>query len=252
MNDPQCNVVFALPFSLIDPFSGAARATLDWLRLGRQIGMACTGFCTSIVEASEDVCYEQLLADAGAEYTTEWVTAGASTSRLLFVACPGAPMTVFRTRSTGPVIGRDEAIAFWAVWEGFLERYRPRLVVTYPPDDLATGMIDACAGRGIRVVCMVHNLEYHDGQALETADAVLVPSEFARGVYRQRLGIDCHRLPYIVDQRRVDVGDSWQPRFVTFVNPSARKVPPSSCGSRSNCIGGGRTFPCWSWRDEET
>jgi glycosyltransferase involved in cell wall biosynthesis len=70
---------------------------------------------------------------------------------------------------------------------------------------------------------MLHNLEYHDGPALEKAEKVLVPTEFARGVYRQRLGIDCHRLPYVVDQRRVDLGGSWQPRFVTFVNPSTEK-----------------------------
>ena len=56
---------------------------------------------------------------------------------------------------------------------------------------------------GIPILFALHNFDYRDPAIFRLVDDVIVPSEFARRHYRQALGLDSHRLPYVIDPARV-------------------------------------------------
>ncbi len=68
----------------------------------------------------------------------------------------------------------------------------------------------------------IHNFAYTDPRPFANVDRCIVPSEFARRHYRDKVGLDCHVLPYPIDWDRVRV-ESRDPRFLTFVNPALEK-----------------------------
>jgi hypothetical protein len=52
-------------------------------------------------------------------------------------------------------------------------------------------------------VFWLHNFAYDDARCFEDVDRVIVPSEFSKQWYQQRLGLECRVLPYLIDWGRV-------------------------------------------------
>ena len=119
---------------------------------------------------------------------------------------------------------------------------------------------------GAKVVFWLHNFAYTDRAVFAAADYVVVHAEFTQRYYREKLGLNCHRLPYIVHwkeaEQRSEVGShvplpggtrSHAPhapclRYVTFINPQETKGVFVLRGSPASWRGGGRTFRFWSRR----
>ena len=104
----------------------------------------------------------------------------------------------------------------------FLEVYQPDVMLTYGGDPISQGMMFLAKKCGIPVVFSIHNFAYTGLLPFSHVDYCIVPSEFARRHYRDRIGLDCHVLPYSLDWDRVRIED-YEPRFVTFVNPALEK-----------------------------
>ena len=64
---------------------------------------------------------------------------------------------------------------------------------------------------GIPVLFFLHNFGYQHAEPFQGVDYIAVPSEFSRAYYRQTLGLNCHRLPYVIDPARVSV-ERWPER----------------------------------------
>ena len=158
------------------------------------------------------------------------------------------PVTLVDTGSPrGGWFGRVEIAAFLAGCDIFLERTRPELVWTYGVR--ASLVVQQMAKqRGIPILFGLHNFAYPDAGPLRMADRGIVPTEFARRFYREKLGLACEVLPLVLDPERAGVppsggmgGDNAQQlsrrlkpelqhplpagvgTFVTFVNPEPRK-----------------------------
>ena len=80
----------------------------------------------------------------------------------------------------------------------FLDRFRPDLVWTYGGDPVALVVRQMAKRQGAKVVFWLYNFAYSDRAAFALVDYVLVPSEFSRTYYRERLGLECQVLPIIV------------------------------------------------------
>jgi glycosyltransferase involved in cell wall biosynthesis len=97
-------------------------------------------------------------------------------------------------------------------------QFRPGVVITYGGPPVGAHLIRRVRRHGARVVFALHNLAYQDAGLFREADAVWVPSEFARAAYRTRLGVDAVAVPWPCDVRRALAGQA-EGRHVTFVNP---------------------------------
>ncbi len=72
----------------------------------------------------------------------------------------------------------------------FLEVERPEICMTYGGRRFVRLAAIETRKRGIKNVFFLHNLSYGDASLFACFDAVVIPSEFARRYYKERLGID--------------------------------------------------------------
>jgi hypothetical protein len=216
----MCRVLFTSPHCLIDASSGAAIATGDALELLARNGFECRAFCASKLDLPGEERFEQLLVDLRVKFRIRESWFAGQPVRFASVELGRVPVTVFRSRSTRPDVWLPhEPAAVLAAFERTLDEFRPDVRLTYGGDPVARAMIRVarnCRERRVesrepegrsKIVFGLHNFAYNDTELFRDVDAVVVPSEFARAWYQERLGIECHVLPYVVMPERVESGE---------------------------------------------
>jgi glycosyltransferase involved in cell wall biosynthesis len=216
-------VLFASAHSIVDFSNGASVATLDLLQRLAALGFDSHAFCTPKLDFRHEVCFEKIVADLREPYHITPSSCGAHRAQVLYTRRHRVPITVIRLESTRLAQQRPHEVhAVLEFFGKFLEVNRPDVMLTYGGDPISQGMIALAGRRGIPIVFSIHNFAYADSRPFAKVDRCIVPSEFARRHYRDRVGLDCHVLPYPIDWERVRV-ERRDPRFVTFVNPALEK-----------------------------
>jgi glycosyltransferase involved in cell wall biosynthesis len=216
-------IVFASPHCLVDFTSGAAMATLDGLKLLAGQGFSCEAFCGSMMDAPEETLLEEVLAKQQVAYQARRARVGGYEARMLFTVQQEVPVTVFQGGSTrGLWMSGPEIEAFLAAFQTFCDRNRPDVLVTYGGDPVAQEIVLRAKLRDIPVVFALHNFSYQEAEPFRRVDYVVVPSQFARQHYWEKLGLACQHLPNPIDPRRV-VAVQRRPQYVTLVNPEPVK-----------------------------
>jgi hypothetical protein len=206
---PGRRIAFVSAYSLIDQTSGAAIATARGLQLLAEAGFECQAFCACMLDAREEVCFEQTLAELRLPYELRTTTGPGGPVRLVFTelrhtACAAynrpasVPVTVFRNRFTQVGPTPQEVPAFLAACEQFLQASRPDVLLTYGGGPLGDAVIRRANARGIPVVFWVHNFAYLDARLFAGVQSVIVPSTFSKEFYCQRVGVECCVLPNVV------------------------------------------------------
>jgi hypothetical protein len=215
-------VAFVSPFCLIDYASGAAIATNECLQLLADAGFRCQAFCSAKLDFQEEVCFEETLAELALPYHVSNVTVGGYRVRLVFTRTGRVPVTVFRNQFTqmGPM--PEQMPALLKAYDQFLATNRPEIILTYGGGPIGDAMIDLAKRRGAVVVFGLHNFAYFDVHDFRQVDYVVVPSQFSKDFYRERLGLVCNVLPNVIDFARVKVQER-EPKYLTFVNPQPNK-----------------------------
>ncbi len=138
---------------------------------------------------------------------------GPNDGRLLFTVDGNLPVTVFENASTrGSWLTAQEAAAFLTGCEIFLRRFRPDLVWTYGGDPVSLAVQRLAKHLRIPILFALHNFSYASREPFELAGCVTVPSEFSRRYHREKLGLECHVLPNIVNWQEADVRTHLAPR----------------------------------------
>jgi glycosyltransferase involved in cell wall biosynthesis len=216
-------IAFVSPHCVIDYTNGAATATLDGLEFVQSLGFVCGAFSCSRSDAWEEVLIEDVLAQRGVSCEVRNVRKGSYEGRLIATFHHKVPVTLFRTVSSrGGWTSAGEVEAFLTACEIFLENTRPDVVWTYGGDPVSCAVHQLVKRLDIPILFFLHNFAYLDSQMFYRVDYPVVPSEFSRRFYWDRLGMACQKLPLVVDPQRVQVAQR-RPQYVTFVNPEPRK-----------------------------
>ena len=93
------------------------------------------------------------------------------------------------------LLGREEIVAFLTGCELFLDQGRPDIVWTYGGDPLSGGAADRQTAR-IPILFALHNFSYKDIGVFGMADEVIVPTEFSRQYYREKLAWSAEVCPW--------------------------------------------------------
>lgn len=216
-------LAFASAHCLIDFGSGAAVATSRQFRFLQSLGFACRAYCGSTLDTPGEELVEELLARGRTHYEVQKTDINGYPARLLSTRLGDVPVMVFLAASTrGRWAGDAEATAFLDGYARFLEADCPDAVLTYGGDPVTRAMVELTKRLDIPVVFGLHNLAYDAPEAFSGTDYAVVPSEFARTHYWDKLGLDCAVLPNAVDDESIRVR-ARRPEFVTFVNPVPAK-----------------------------
>lgn len=221
MSSSNPRLLFASYHAYLDPSSGAALATRDLFEDLAAHGWECRVVCGPQLDYEDgrgpaDVLHEVQLG----YYAERCAPPGGPRYELFHYTLGGVPVSQYRPADYAP--GQPptpgEGKEFLDVIGRACELFRPAVVVTYGGPPVGPHLMRRARGHGARVVFALHNLAYQDAGLFRDADAVRVPSEFARVAYRDRLGLDAVAVPWPWDVRRA-LADRADGRHVTFVNP---------------------------------
>jgi glycosyltransferase involved in cell wall biosynthesis len=225
--EPARKVLFASAHSIIDPSSGASVATLDLLQGLASAGFESRAFCTLKLDLPCEASLEKVIGEWPEPFEIAPTLGGPYRGRVLRTRRQNVTITMLEVESTRHIGQRPEEIhAVLALFQKFLLGDPPDLMLTYGSDLVTVGMIDLARRRGIPVVFAIHNLNYQNGPPVSDVDYRIVPSEFARRHYRDKIGWDCYVLPNPVDWERVRVADRAE-------LPNEAKTFGGSCGESS-------------------
>ena len=156
-------IAFVSPHCVMDFTNGAATATLDALCLLARSGFECQAFCSTRIDAWEEVLVEEMLAQRGVRYQVRNAQIGRYQGRMIFTTHGSVPVTLFNAASTrGSWNCPEEIAAFLSGCEIFLRRNRPDLVWTYGGDAVSILLHKLVRQLGIPLVFALHNFSYLD------------------------------------------------------------------------------------------
>ena len=225
MNAPLERLLFASVHGYLDPASGAALATRDLLELLTTRRVDCRVLSTGVLDFEVETPLETTL-DALGESTerAEVDLPSGRTAEIFDLTVQGVRVALLPTASSraerAPT--RDEGALFLELFDQILDRFKPQILLTYGGHPANLEAMARARRKGIAVVFHLHNFAYDDLRAFQDANAVLVPSEYARRFYRRKLGLETVAIPYPLRLDRVVARDP-EPKYLTFVNPQPVK-----------------------------
>jgi len=224
-------VLFATHHCYLDDSNGAAVASRDLMQALARRGLAVEVLCGSMLDLKQEV--EPAAWLAGRRFAFEEVCGQARIVDARGVrddvpphfrlTVQGVPITLHQGPTTKPhEPDDDECRSFLHLFEAVMKRFRPEVVVGYGGNRLQRSVFARAKARGAATVFDLHNFQYTSTRPFADVDVVRVPSQFAADAYRTTLGLECRVLSNVVDPNRVWV-EQYEPKYVTFVNPSPEK-----------------------------
>ena len=218
-------LLFASYHAYLDHASGAALATRDLFEALGARGWSCRVVCGPTLDYRDGRGPAGVLHRYQIPHHIERCAPPAGGRYELFhYTLNGVPVSQYRPEGFDPArpATRDEGVPFLDVVGRACERIRPDVVLTYGGLPFAPPLIRRARRTGARVVFCLHNFAYPDPALLREADALWVPSDYARDAYRERTGVAAEAVTWPWDRGR-SVADRVVGRFVTFVNPVPSK-----------------------------
>ena len=224
VRNPPRKIAFISAHCVIDFTSGAAISTLRVLRFLNTLGFECQAYCSSRLDAPEEILLQEILANQpGTPYETRVARIGPYQARLIFTTQGSVPVTVFESASTrGAWTSKREIAAFLTAADIFLKKNRPDVVMTYGGDPVSQELVRLVKRNDIPLVFALRNFSYPWVDTFRPMDYVFVPSDFSRLYHWDKLGLVCHTLPNVLEFEKICAPER-HPQYVTFINPEASK-----------------------------
>ncbi|QJW92546.1 glycosyltransferase [Frigoriglobus tundricola] len=214
-------LLFASYHAYLDHSSGAALATRDLFEALSARGWSCRVVCGPALDYGDGRGPAEVLREHQIPHHLERCAPPTGERYELFhYALNGVPVCQYRPETFAPhrPATRAQGVPFLDVVSRACARFHPDVVLTYGGLPFAAHLMRRVRRAGARVLFCLHNFDYRDPELLRAADALWVPSEFARAAYRARVGVDAAAVPWPWDHARVRA-ERADGRFVTFVNP---------------------------------
>jgi glycosyltransferase involved in cell wall biosynthesis len=220
---PKANPVllFASYHAYLDHSSGAALATRDLFEDLTAHGWDCRVVCGPVLDYQDARGVASVLQELGIAHHVERCAPPRGTRYALYhYTLQGVPVSQYQPAAYVPQRPptQDEGIPFLDVVSRACALHRPHVLLTYGGLPVAPHLIGRAKRHGTKVLFCLHNFDYANADLLRQADALWVPSEFARQTYRTRVGVEAEAAPWPWDHGRV-IAEDVKGDYITFVNP---------------------------------
>jgi hypothetical protein len=214
-------ILMALPQMPQDPASGAARTAQTACEIAVQAGFEVHALGTTATERGWKADALEYLRAAGLDVHVT-PAAGGHFRQYRFTQ-RGISYTLLDTgRFAMTKWEATHGRQFDRLFDEELETFQPDILFTYGGYAGDMRRQRRARQKRVRIAFCVFNMAYLNADFFRDIDAVLTPSEFLAGRYRESIGIDSTPLPTPLDPEDVVATDP-DPIFVTMVNPSVEK-----------------------------
>lgn len=227
-------LLFSSYHNYFDQASGAAISTRSVLLELAQRGWDVRVFCGSFFDSAviDEASFLKTLTSRGITPNVEQYQANVGGKKIGFKllrfddsgidATVFLPDDAFGRADLRQILPRSIGDLFLKLFIGVLNEFKPNVYLSYGGYWAAPYAAEAARRSGAANVFLLCNLAYRRRELFEQFDSVVVPSEFARTFYREKLGIDAVVLPPLIDEMKIQVANNSR-RFITFVNPAPEK-----------------------------
>ena len=226
-------VLFASHACYLDDASGAAVASRAMIEALRRQGFETEVLCGGMMDLDHEVALDEWLQsrafslDESGGPTSDGPVLESplkNTPGLLRLRHNGISVTIHPCpTSLAHEPKNAECISFLSRLDELLNHFRPQVVVGYGGDALSLEIFKRSQANGCVTIFHIHNFFYYKKFTFNNVDRVIAPSYFASTLYRNRLGLHCDVLPYLVDFSRVNAVGIKDSKYLTFVNPCFEK-----------------------------
>jgi glycosyltransferase involved in cell wall biosynthesis len=211
----MARLLFASPYCLLDPASGAALSVLEMLRLYKELGHSCA--------AATATCFDGEGTDNPIDYFSGFCSEVRALPGYVEARVDGIPIKILRTeslkrRGLSPI---DERLSFELI-KSEIERFRPEVLVVYGGGSVERTILRYGRSQGLVTVFPLHNAQYFEKATFKDVARIIVPSLFAQELYRGRLGLESQVLYPLIDWSKC-LAREHRPEHVTFINPELGK-----------------------------
>jgi glycosyltransferase involved in cell wall biosynthesis len=218
---PNPSVLFASYHAYLDRSSGAALSNQELLEDLSAHGWTCRVVCGPQLDSEDRRGPADVLREYQVPHHLERrAPAFGKPYELFHYTLGGVPVCQYCPEGFTPhePPTQDEGVPFLDVLSRTCHLFRPQVVLTYGGSAVSPHLIRRAKKAGARVIFSLHNFAYQDRTLFCDVDALRVPSQYARTVYKDRLGVDVEVVEYPrnLSRARAERVDG---RFVTFVNP---------------------------------
>ena len=219
-------LLLLLPQLPQDPASGAARSMRTACEMLAGAGWEVRALATTATESAVALDADGVLRAAGFAVTVREPNRAVYRHDRAVLEFTGGHGIFFRLLDTGGAPPHDwqgaHGTQFNRLFQRELADFRPDIVFGFggTPADIDRYRRTQAAGR--KVVFGLRNQGYTAAQWLRSLDAVLTPSQFLSGFYRNALGLVSTALPTPIDLEETIAPDR-EAIFFTAVNPSREK-----------------------------
>ncbi|GHT12090.1 hypothetical protein FACS1894170_06480 [Planctomycetales bacterium] len=214
-------LLFACPVNYLDPSNGASIATREILLALAGQGWKIHTFCGCKLDFVRDENVWQLLSDRGVTpISTVHNTGGERFTLVNYLDGPIYSTLFLPEDRTDPYPPHIDKI-YHRLIQKVMQSFTPQAVLTYGGSAATLRMMKM---EGAKVAVAIHNCAYNEAAYTNEADLLLVPSQFSRTLYKDRLGTDSVPVPtllkHLPDPSQFN---NDQRQFVTMVNPDGYK-----------------------------
>lgn len=211
----------ALPQMPQDPSSGAARTAQTAVEMALDGGFEVRALGTTATERGSKADPLTYLQSIGLDVHVTLPT-GKNRREFRFMQ-RGIHYTLLDTGRQGVIQWEaSHGRQFDLLFDAELEAFEPDIVFTYGGTQGDVRRHRRARRKGSRIAFCVFNMAYMKREFFEPIEAVLTPSEFLAGRYREQIGMNSTPLPTPLDLDDV-LAPERDPIFVTMVNPSVEK-----------------------------
>ncbi|TVQ95311.1 MAG: glycosyltransferase family 1 protein [Desulfovibrionales bacterium] len=217
--------LFISTMCLLDQRSGAAMTVRAQLEALASAGWSCRSVTASLCDGGTEYPKEKLFGPEGSK--TEHI------GKNIVLELAGVRHQILHTHSTvGANLTQVEADTLSMMLADALRSDPMDLVLTYGSSNLSRGLQSMARKHASVMAFYLANDSYTDRSLFQSMDAVICPSEFLSGFYRERLGLEPFVLRdtiskhFILESAHRDCADRQAVRrngLVTYINPSLSK-----------------------------
>lgn len=217
-------ILFTSWHSLVDPGSGAAISAWELLDALPRMNWKVRSLSGPLLDGGPRFEIEQILSDKRIPFQTERLQVRETPFKMVGYRTETITGLSFVPEKYTYEPEPDLVAAFVKIFMDLIDQWKPDVLLTYGGHAFMPKLFRYAQSQGVKTVFLLANLAYRSKDLFLAIDAVVVPSDFSKNHYKNKIDLACTVIPCLMKPEMVLANSPPEDRrYVTFINPQPHK-----------------------------